>query len=86
MSLRVLCARASGVIRARAASRRGVTLLRQVYVVQTHELQHVQNDEEKVEPGRAALHPRKLARAARVRERRSERVRVAEFLCVIHPS
>ena len=63
-----------------------VVLLRQDYVVQTHELQHGQNDEEKVEPERAALHPRRLSRAACVRERRSERVRVAAFLCVIHPS
>ena len=35
------------------------------------------------EPERAALHPRELACAARVRERRSERVRLAEIFCDI---
>ena len=43
--------------------------------MQDGEHQHEQFEDENVEPDRAALHPRQLARAARVREMCSERVR-----------
>ena len=75
---------ASGARERRVAGK--VALLHEVHDVQDIEHQHGHVEDENAEPERAAVHPRELARAVRLREVCSERVRATDFLGVTYPS